>query len=88
MGTCGMWEDPGEKLQDGQMSATGQPKGHLGTLDFLKKVCIFPGILDAMAVSACGCLTWVLVNGQMETSCLGDRKASGETIQGCLTAFM
>lgn len=62
-----MWEDPGEKLQDGQMSATGQPKGHLGTLDFLKKVCIFPGILDAMAASACGCLTWVLVNGQMET---------------------
>ena len=52
-----MWEDPGEKLQDGQMSATGQPKGHLGTLDFLKKVCIFPGCVS-LWLSDLGACQW------------------------------
>lgn len=45
--------------------ATGQTEGHLDTLDFLKKVCVFLAILDAVAVSAPGCVAWVFVNEQM-----------------------
>lgn len=78
-----MWEDPSR-----QMRASGQTEGHLDTFDLLKKVCVFLGILEVVAMSALCCWDWVFVKEQMEHVHPGDLKGLGETIQGYITAFL
>jgi len=70
------------------MRSSRQTDGHLGTLNLLKQVGVFLGILDVVFVLALGCLAWVFVKEQVESVHPGNLKGLGETIQGYVIAFI